>query len=349
MENEKDILARDLETTNDTAGLEKLKEDAELLGHEDIAAQAQEKINALGTQAEGIRAQATAKIESAEERGGNSADLAAEVAPIQEQVKAVQTETVEKIYEIEKTTEDFSIRNPEEDVLGGILDISKLIQEGNREKIPYTDEQIKDFAEKALDEAAGEDAKKPGDYTHYIGYLDRIMKGGIDIDKEKAKQHVEGIVQKYMKDRVENQGRFPAASISNNESVVEGFGQYLDFVGGDKNRDWEGENSVGGVLQKLESFSDKEKNTYSVSGGVLRQIIEDPNVVGGMYVKEVKKSNETIDELNYTSLNEELYDALMKGWEIAHNDGKIDPSGPYSGYTARNSFTVQKLIESIKK
>lgn len=95
------MLSKDLETTNDAVGLEKLKEDAELLGHEDIVARAQEKINAINTQVEEIIGQVGAKTGQVEDMSGTTEELEARVAPVQEEIKEVQQETGEQIAQIE--------------------------------------------------------------------------------------------------------------------------------------------------------------------------------------------------------------------------------------------------------
>ncbi len=76
MDNEKDLLKKELETIGeDRVGLEKFKEDTELLGHEDLVALADEKLAALNTQVESMSSQTAANIENAEARGGNSEEL----------------------------------------------------------------------------------------------------------------------------------------------------------------------------------------------------------------------------------------------------------------------------------
>ncbi len=106
MENEKDLLKKDLENINSTdkEGLEKFKEDAEMLGHEDIAALAQEKIAALNTQAEAIVVQPAERIETIQNLGGSSEELIEKVAPVQDEIEKVQVETQEKIEEVQEET-----------------------------------------------------------------------------------------------------------------------------------------------------------------------------------------------------------------------------------------------------
>jgi hypothetical protein len=90
--------------------------------------------------------------------------------------------TAQEVNLANQEQEEEEMRNPEEDVLGGIIDIANAIKESNRDKIPYTDEQISEFAERALDKV-----KDGQNWGYDSGYLRKILEAGISVDMEKVK------------------------------------------------------------------------------------------------------------------------------------------------------------------
>ncbi len=159
MENEKDLLNKDLEATEDAVGLEKLKEDAELLGHEDIVARAQEKIDAINTKTQEMTAEADTQIERAAERGGDSSELAMEVAPIQEELRVVQEETVEKISAVENSepTRTETVLNAmqhfeEAEINGSNIDAYHAwLERAVKEGIPFDETRTRAYLDKAVE------------------------------------------------------------------------------------------------------------------------------------------------------------------------------------------------------
>lgn len=111
-----------------------------------------------------------------------------------------------------------------------------------------------------------------------------------------------------------------------------------------------GKEDISILITELKNdFAGKEDVVYTVSGDKLREVIYDDNLVGGQRTKEVKKSDELIDELNYTSLNEKSYNTLMEAYKLVESENLVHNSGPYSGIAESNTFSVKKLLELLEK
>ncbi len=101
-ESEKDLLAKELPKLEKKEDIEKFAEDAVLLGHEDIAQLAREKITALEAKAEEVAPSIEAKKDNVESLGGSTEKLQEEVASKDAEIAEVKAETVQKIEEVEK-------------------------------------------------------------------------------------------------------------------------------------------------------------------------------------------------------------------------------------------------------
>lgn len=102
MENEKDLLKQELGNLTEKGDIEKFKEDAELLGHEDIVSLAQEKIDSLDGQISGDSEQRSGETKTVEGLGGNEAEIAARTAEVDQEIEQVQAQAKVEINKVKE-------------------------------------------------------------------------------------------------------------------------------------------------------------------------------------------------------------------------------------------------------
>ncbi|MEJ0002254.1 MAG: hypothetical protein WDN09_03750 [bacterium] len=101
MENEKDLLKKDLSTLEKKEDIEKFIEDTEIMGgHEDIVASAKEKISQLEVKASGIET-TPARAAQVENLGGNTEIVAEKTKEVDAEIANVKADAEKQIAEIE--------------------------------------------------------------------------------------------------------------------------------------------------------------------------------------------------------------------------------------------------------
>ena len=232
MDNEKDLLKKDLGTLENREDIEKFAEDAEIMGHPDIVNLAKEKLASLQAVAQNIETVTQVQVASVENLGGSEEVLAEKTQEVDAKIEVVKVEATEKIKAVEKPKrsevdwENFKkqygeMRNPEVDQLGAILDISRMRSDGFGDKVKLSEDQVSQLAESVLDRFS------PGspeyDSVHYLSYLQRIsVKGGIKVDLEKVKKNIITINEyepSLTKDVMEKYGIKDVSQNTNNEST----------------------------------------------------------------------------------------------------------------------------------
>ncbi len=142
-ESEKDLLAKELPKLEKKEDIEKFAEDAVLLGHEDIAQLAREKIAALETKVEEVAPSVESRKENVESLGGSTEVLQEKVADKDAEIAQVKTETAQKIKEVEKTPTEKTEETKIESKDGSNKDLVKNIGEDLLKKFENLDNKIK--------------------------------------------------------------------------------------------------------------------------------------------------------------------------------------------------------------
>lgn len=149
MDTEKDFLKKDLGKAETKEEIEKLIDDAETMGHEDIAEMAKEKLAAVLAKAEAVETTSPAQVSQVESMGGSVDEVAKRTEGVDEEIEAVKAETEQKIAgvqgesfsEVNQTSEEAPVKTSDEGVeikeSSAEVNLSKL-----REKV--SDEEKKE-------------------------------------------------------------------------------------------------------------------------------------------------------------------------------------------------------------
>lgn len=97
MDTEKDFLKRDLGKAETKEEIEKLIDDAETMGHEDIAKMAKEKLTAVLAKAEAAETTSPAQGSQVESMGGSVDEVVKRTESVDAEIDAVKAETEQKI------------------------------------------------------------------------------------------------------------------------------------------------------------------------------------------------------------------------------------------------------------
>jgi hypothetical protein len=113
MDSEKDLLKQDLNNQEKPEEIKKFIEDAELLGHEDIAELGRKKLQEILEKADNIEKTSETQVAQVESMGGTGAEVLERTKEVDQKIEEVKTQTQEKITEVEnenqgEKTEDIS-------------------------------------------------------------------------------------------------------------------------------------------------------------------------------------------------------------------------------------------------
>jgi len=104
MDSEKDFLKRDLGNAESKEEIEKLIDDAETMGHDDIVEMAKEKLAAILVQAKAAETTPPAQVSQVESMGGSVDEVAKRTEDVDAEIDAVKKEAAEKIAEVKGGT-----------------------------------------------------------------------------------------------------------------------------------------------------------------------------------------------------------------------------------------------------
>lgn len=102
---EKDMLKNDLSKLEDKEAIENLKEDAALLGYEDIVILAQEKIQSITEESQSISSTSPEELAGIVSAGGNSEEILLRTAEIDNEIDRVKIDAEKQISSLEATQE----------------------------------------------------------------------------------------------------------------------------------------------------------------------------------------------------------------------------------------------------
>ncbi len=122
MDNEKDFLKNDLSKLETAEEVEKLREDAELLGHEDIVELANQKLQEISAKAESIGKTSESQISQVEKLGGSSENLESKTTEIDKKINEVKTEATEKVEEVKNENIEKKEINKDLIKIGSVFD-----------------------------------------------------------------------------------------------------------------------------------------------------------------------------------------------------------------------------------
>jgi|GEM_PF-6488577 len=220
MENEKDLLKKDLEKTNDTAGLEQFKKDIEGAGHEDLEALAQAKIDAIKNNlveiAKNIESQVSEKTERVKNIGGTMEELEAKVAPVQEEIKEVQKNAGEQIAAVENQEVQTNIEDATymEKTIENLETIKQSphfadLLESAKKIEGYNNKYANQSTENPTDQFFVEDAKK--EVVMFNTLLKQIFgdnrNGGRKIDDPKTIINIDQAIKNWKANSIETQDK----------------------------------------------------------------------------------------------------------------------------------------------
>ena len=106
MDNEKDLLKQDLGKLEKKEEIEKFVEDAEFLGHEDIAKLGREKIDSLSKKAESVSETSSSQVEQVEKLGGSKDVVDKKTKEIDQKIEEVKEDWAKKINEVQTENKD---------------------------------------------------------------------------------------------------------------------------------------------------------------------------------------------------------------------------------------------------
>jgi len=106
MDREKELLKQDLSKLETVEEVEKLREDAELLGHEDIVELANQKLGEIENKAKKIETTSESQISQVNEYGGSSEEIEKRTEGVDQKIEEVKTETQAKITEVQNENMD---------------------------------------------------------------------------------------------------------------------------------------------------------------------------------------------------------------------------------------------------
>lgn len=101
MDSEKELLKQDLNNQEKPEEIEKFIEDAELLGHEDIAVLGRKKLKEILEKADNIEKTSETQISQVNELGGSNEVLKSKTQEVDEKIEDVKEETQSKIAEVQ--------------------------------------------------------------------------------------------------------------------------------------------------------------------------------------------------------------------------------------------------------
>ena len=99
MDREKELIKQDLSELETVEEVEKLREDAELLGHEDIVELANQKLNEIETKAKAIETTSESQVSQVNEFGGSNEEIDKRTGEVDQNIETVKSEALEKIKE----------------------------------------------------------------------------------------------------------------------------------------------------------------------------------------------------------------------------------------------------------
>lgn len=102
---EKELLKEDLENQGTPEAINKFIEDAELLGHEDIAELGRKKLQEISEKAKSIETTSESQASSVESMGGTGEEVTERTKEVDSKIEEVKTEAVKQIEEVKKSTE----------------------------------------------------------------------------------------------------------------------------------------------------------------------------------------------------------------------------------------------------
>jgi hypothetical protein len=101
MDSEKDLLRKDLESQKTPEEINKFVEDAELLGHEDIAELGRKKLQEISEKANQVEKTSESQISQVNEIGGSNEELNQRTGEVDKKIEEVKEDTQNKIKNIE--------------------------------------------------------------------------------------------------------------------------------------------------------------------------------------------------------------------------------------------------------
>lgn len=117
MDREKELLKQDLSKLETAEEVEKLREDAELLGHEDIVELAKQKLGEIENKAKTIETTSESQISQVNEYGGSNEEIIKRTGEVDQKIEEVKTQTQEKITKVQdENREEVKIETQEKTV-----------------------------------------------------------------------------------------------------------------------------------------------------------------------------------------------------------------------------------------
>jgi len=123
MDNEKDLLRKDLENQNTPEEIKKFVEDAELLGHEDIALLGKQKLEVIEAKAGEISKTSESQVSQVNELGGSSAEIDKRTEEVDQKIEEVQKSAENQIVEIQNKNQEKKEINRESIKIGSVFKV----------------------------------------------------------------------------------------------------------------------------------------------------------------------------------------------------------------------------------
>lgn len=150
MDNEKDLLKKDLSNLETKKDVEQFVEDAELLGYEDIAELGKQKLKEISNKAESVGKTSESKISQINELGGSKDELQERTQEVDEEIKSIPEKATEKVGEVEgedkKVVEGENKETEKEKLLKEFSEkLEKFHDEARKEYDGFIGERIKNY------------------------------------------------------------------------------------------------------------------------------------------------------------------------------------------------------------
>lgn len=342
MDNEKDLLKKDLATLEKQDEIEKFAEDAELMGHPDIANLAKEKLASLQSVAQNIETVTPAQVASVENLGGSGEVLAEKTQEVDKKIEEVKEEAGKEITEIaQNNTEKKQSSEP----------LNITIYEKN---IKLLEEQVltlEKWKEYFSNNPAGNELMEKSPYSNKMNFIERTQKL-----KTLLYEYIP-LMQKYrnseLRDEAQKDSKYQKLSNDIYSSRVQFEGQHDPSIETNWNSNAEGHIAYAEVYMNNLPLINSE-GTIPLSK-LLDLSIEDKKKQIEVNVKNLKEENNNESTSFLTEKGkEDKFDAFKSEFEKYY---KEEPKQEYSIDNLKNSIVATKsnpkavndLLESLPK
>lgn len=145
MDNEKELLKQDLVNQESPKDIEKFIEDAELLGHKDIAELGRKKLQGVLEKADNVNKTSESQVSQVESMGGSQDEVSKRTQEVDQEIEEVKTQTTEKIEEVRNISTTDNIEADKNNTkVEGRISSEVLVDEGAKDGVSEINNEVKE-------------------------------------------------------------------------------------------------------------------------------------------------------------------------------------------------------------